>query len=200
MVEVQKSTEEKILAAAKSVFLRKGFDGSRMQEIADEAGINKALLHYYFRSKDNLFDAVFMDAFQTLFKKVFTTLESSATLEEKVRYLFNEYISFMQANPFIPAFILNSIQYNPERVTGLLKSAFSPKEVFKKVRSSLDEAGFKNEDHLQFVVNLISLSVFPIVAKPIITTVLDLSEKEFGEFIERRKVLLPELVLKNLES
>jgi len=201
MVTNQFSTEEKILEAAKTVFHKKGFDGTRMQEIADEAGINKALLHYYYRSKENLFDAVFKDAFNELFKKIFTVVDSDISFEEKIRYIFSDYIGFMQKNPYIPSFIINEIHLNPARITDLLKDLPTPPaEIFRKVKKSLEDEGIKSIDHRQFVINIIALSVFPIIAGPLIKTVLNLTEKEYDEFIETRKIELPDFIFKAIRS
>ena len=87
------TTEEKILTAAKQVFLTRGMDGARMQDIADEAGINKALLHYYFRSKDQLFEKIFLEVAHAFLPRVLGILESESTLFEKIERFCNEYIS-----------------------------------------------------------------------------------------------------------
>ena len=201
MVTVQSSTEEKILEAAKEVFHKKGFDGTRMQEIADEAGINKALLHYYFRSKENLFDAVFKDAFHELFKKIFSVVGSTIPFEEKIRYIFSDYIGFMQKNPYIPSFILNEINHNPERITDLLKGLPTPpSEILIRVKKSLEDEGYKGIDHRQFVINIISLSIFPIIAKPLLKSILNLTDDEYSEFIETRKKELPDFIFKAIRS
>jgi TetR/AcrR family transcriptional regulator len=201
MVTIQPSTEEKILEAAKTVFHRKGFDGTRMQEIADEAGINKALLHYYYRSKENLFDAVFKDAFNELFKKIFTIVGSDISFEEKIRYLFRDYIGFMQKNPYIPSFILNEIHHNPARIADLLKGLPTPpSEILNKMKKSLEDEGFKGIDHRQFIINIISLSIFPIIAKPLLKSILNLTEEEYTEFIETRKSELPDFIFKAIRS
>jgi TetR/AcrR family transcriptional regulator len=201
MADDRITTEKKILDAAKKVFQRKGFDGSRMQEIADEAGINKALLHYYFRSKENLFETVFREAFNDLFRKIFSSIGSSLPLDEKVRYICNDYISFMQKNPYIPSFILNGIQRNPEKIAALLQSSPTPPtEILKKVKQSLEDAGLNEIDHRQFIINIISLSIFPIIAKPLLKNILNLSEEEFDAFIETRKKELPEFILRSIHA
>lgn len=201
MVTTLPSTEEKILEAARKVFHLKGFDGARMQEIADEAGINKALLHYYYRSKENLFDAVFKEAFNELFKKIFTVVGSSIPFEEKIRNVFSDYIGFMQEKPYIPYFILNEIHHNPSRITDLLKELpTSPAEIFNSVKKSLEAEGLNFIDHRQFIINIISLSVFPVIAGPLIKSILNLTDKEFNEFIETRKNELPDFMFKAIRS
>jgi len=201
MVTTRSSTEEKILEAAKTVFHRKGFDGTRMQEIADEAGINKSLLHYYYRSKENLFDAVFKDAFNELFKKIFTIVGSDISFEEKIRYILNDYIGFMQKNPYIPSFILNEINHNPARIADLMKNLPTPPaEILTRVKKSLEDEGIKGIDHRQFIINIVSLSIFPIIAKPLLKSILNLTEEEYNEFIEIRKKELPDFIFKAIHS
>ena len=201
MVTTHSSTEEKILDAAKLVFHKKGFDGTRMQEIADEAGINKALLHYYYRSKENLFDAVFKDAFNELFQKIFTIVGSDISFEEKIRYLFSDYIGFMQRNPYIPSFILNEINHNPARIADLMKNLPTPPaKILTRVKKSLEDEGLKGMDYRQFIINIISLSIFPIIARPLLKSILNLTEEEYNEFIETRKKELPDFIFKAIHS
>jgi len=201
MVTSLAATEIRILEAAKRVFHRKGFDGTRMQEIADEAGINKALLHYYFRSKENLFDAVFKEAFNELINMIFTIVGSEISFDEKIRYIFNDYIGFMQKNPYIPSFILNEIHHNPARLTELINSLPNPPSgIFDQVKNSLAEEGMTDIDHRQFVINIIALSVFPFIAKPLIKNIFNFSEEDFTGFIENRKKELPDFIFKAIHS
>ena len=116
MVEDQKNseTEKQILDAAKQVFITKGLSGARMQEIADKAGINKAMLHYYFRNKDTLFKAVFVNTFgqaMHMINEIFTT---EMQLFDKIRLFTDSYISFLIKNPHLPVFIISEIQRNPD--------------------------------------------------------------------------------------
>ena len=122
MTENDKQTEEKIFEAATDVFIEKGMDGARMQDIANHAGINKALLHYYFRTKDQLFNAVFEMIAKKIFKKFAPVLDGNLTLEEKIRFFFKEHISFLQANPRLPGFLLNEVNRNPARIKKLLNN------------------------------------------------------------------------------
>src|SRR3954454_20198668 len=112
-MQKDQSTEERILAAAQKVFLAKGMDGARMQDIADEAGINKALLHYYFRSKDKLFEQIFLDVASALLPRIFAILESDRGLFEKIENFCDEYISQLIETPYVPIFILNEINRQP---------------------------------------------------------------------------------------
>src|SRR5665647_861310 len=114
MTETEKQTEEKIFEAATEVFIEKGMDGARMQDIASYAGINKALLHYYYRTKDQLFNAVFEMILKQILKKFAPVFDDTLTLEEKIRFFFKEHIAFLQANPRLPGFLLNEVNRNPD--------------------------------------------------------------------------------------
>ena len=110
-----KGAEERILAAAKKVFTTKGMAGARMQDIADEAGINKALVHYYFRDKDKLFEVVFLEEAQKFFPKINAIFNSEAPLFEKIQNFVTEYIDEMQENPYLPWFVMNELHRDPDQ-------------------------------------------------------------------------------------
>ena len=110
------NTEDLILLAAKRVFLRDGFAGARMQDISDEAGINKALLHYYYRSKEKLFQAVFVSIMQQVMLDLNDIFISDLHLFDKIKLYFHKHISFMQQNPYVPGFIISELNRNPQLV------------------------------------------------------------------------------------
>lgn len=110
MVEEQKTTEGLIFDAALQVFQRKGLAGARMQEIADEAGINKSMLHYYFRSKELLFKEVFLLSFKQFIASVVPVLNQEIPWEEKIPLLVEHYILSIQKNPDLPIFIINELR------------------------------------------------------------------------------------------
>lgn len=112
------STEEKILEAAKTVFLAKGMDGARMQEIADEAGINKALLHYYFRSKERLFEAIFSHIVKFAFPEITRIIASEEPVVVKIERVIDAYLGLLLKHPFIPGFIMKELSRDP---SGLFK-------------------------------------------------------------------------------
>jgi AcrR family transcriptional regulator len=122
MNEIEKPTEEKIFEAATEVFTDKGMDGARMQDIANQAGINKALLHYYYRTKDQLFNAVFDKIAGKMFAKFAPVLDENLSLEEKIRFFMRQHIEFLEQNPRLPIFLLNEMNRNPERIRKLLRN------------------------------------------------------------------------------
>ena len=129
---MDKTTEEKIYEVARRIFILKGMDGARMQEIADEAGMNKALLHYYFKSKENLFKAVFKDTFSKFFVKVKDTLSSDFSPKEKLIVFIDNYIDLIMANPYVPQFIINEINRDPLVLKTLMfESGVEPQQVLE---------------------------------------------------------------------
>jgi len=167
------TTEEKILEAAKNVFVTKGMEGARMQEIADEAGINKALLHYYFRSKERLFEAIFSEIIKFVFPKLTQILISDATIITKIEQVVDAYIELLIKHPFIPAFIIKELNRDP---SGLFKMVFkfglNPQIVFDQIQASMDRGEIIQMSPQHLVANIVSMCVFPFAARPIISFVL----------------------------
>jgi len=192
MVKDPLYSEKRILEAAKKIFHEKGFEGSRMQEIADKAGINKALIHYYFRSKENLFNSVFREALQEISARLFTIAGKDVSFEEKIRLIFHDYIGFFQENSYIPGFILAEMRQNPERLAEVFKAAnISPSALYEKMKDSIRDELVEEIDYKNLIINILSLCVFPFAAKPLLQIIFNFSEEGYGEFIEKRKEELP---------
>ena len=193
------STEEKILIAAREVFMQKGFDGARMQEIADVAGINKALLHYYFRSKDKLFKAVFEYAIQKLFPSMMQIFSSQGSLSEKIRRFFDIHAGFLIENPLVPRFIVHEMSAHPERLQVFFAyfKNLDPYQKFDKlIRESISLGEIREIEPIQLLLNLVSLSVFPVLAGPMLSGALDLNEEEYRAILEKRKVHAADFVIR----
>jgi TetR/AcrR family transcriptional regulator len=204
----ERDTEDRILDAAHTVFLRRGTAGARMQEVADEAGVNKALLHYYFRSKDQLAQAVFQRALGQLLPQAMDILRSEVEIETKVRDIVELEVEILRRNAFLPGYLLGELTHHPERVREIFESLVGMKlgqlgeEVRGTLRAQLRE-GFREgrmreigpED---FMMNLISMAIFPFAAQPLLRLVLDVDEEAFDALMERRKERLPEFFLNAL--
>ena len=143
MTERDQDTEERILAAAHAVFLRSGTAGARMQEIADEAGVNKALLHYYFRSKERLGQAVFERTAVTMFSFLFELIASPASLVEKVRTVVAAQIEFLREHPYLPGYIVSELHHHPERITRIVGTVGTPP--LDRLEAQLEEAARRGE-------------------------------------------------------
>lgn len=191
------NTEKRILEAARNIFHIKGFTGARMQEIADEAKINKAMLNYYYRSKDKLFEAVFKEASSKFFPKVFQLVSSDLPLFEKIEYFVENYLKFLQENMCIPGFILNELAQNPQRIkTFFLENEIRPPAQFaEQIGEAIEKKEIIPIDPGFLILNILSLCIFPIVAKPIIETVFNLDEEKYSQMIESRKKQISQFVI-----
>jgi TetR/AcrR family transcriptional regulator len=199
MSENEKLTEEKIFEAATVVFEEQGLSGARMQNIADRAGINKSLLHYYFRTKDHLFEAVFTKLAKKVFSKFTPIFETDLSLEEKIRFFFREHISFMQKNPKLPGFILNEINHNPQRIQKLIKNIEFKNlwlTILELHKDELYKYNLTEETLPQVMTTIVSLSVFPFAAKGILEVVFENFGVDFDEYIEFRKKFAADFVIK----
>jgi AcrR family transcriptional regulator len=199
MSENEKLTEEIIFEAATVVFEEEGLSGARMQNIADRAGINKALLHYYFRTKDHLFEAVFTKLAQKMFMKFTPIFEKNLSLEDKIRFFFREHITFMQQNPKLPGFIINEINHNPQRIKKLLRNVDFRKlwtTIIEQHSEELYKYNITEETLPQIMTTIVSLSVFPFAAKGIIEVAFDNFGIDFDKYTEERKTFAAEFVIK----
>ncbi len=199
MSESEKMTEEKIFEAATIVFEEKGLTGARMQNIADRAGINKALLHYYFRTKDHLFEAVFTKLANKMFAKFTPIFDKDLSIEDKIRFFFREHINFMKQNPRLPGFIINEINHNPQRIKKLIKNIEFKKNwltIFEQHKEELKNYNITEETLPQIITSIVSLSVFPFAAKGILEVVLENLGVNFNDYIEKRKEFAAEFVIK----
>lgn len=203
MNEKAKLTEEKIFDAAAAVFEKKGLDGARMQEIADQAGINKALLHYYFRSKEKLFDAVFGKLAGYMFDKLFSCFDNDLPLQEKLTLFYQQHMSFLQAHPRLPAFILNEINKHPEHIVSIFNMerirSFRHK-MFQQMDVEMNAGRLQKIDKMQLLINIIGLSVFPFAARGLIEILLAEDPFDFNELIEQRKKELPQFVINAVKA
>ena len=190
-------TEEKIIISAEKLFYQKGKAGASMQDIADDAGINRPLLNYYFRSKDKLFEAVFRKALGSFVPSLAVMLHSDISFEEYVPKMIHVIIDNMIANPQIPVFVLQELSSNPERMPQIVKEMGIDQKVFEekmyeKMDTKPDGSKKLKSDFRQMVINLISLCIFPFAARPVITGILFNGDDEaFIKAMNERKEVLP---------
>ena len=191
------NTESKILEAAKEVFVSKGYDGARMQEIADQAKINKALLHYYFRNKEKLFAFVFEDTLKQIGPIILDFVRDNIPLEVKIWRFVDNYIEIMKKNPKLPLFILNEIRVNPQRVLNFLNInlLLDVNVLQKQLNQETEKEGLLPVDVQHFMVNVISMTIFPFIGKPIIQQTLQVDDDEWEKFVEERKKIIPQTIM-----
>lgn len=191
-------TEEKIIASAEKLFYQKGKAGTSMQDIADDAGINRTLLNYYFRSKDLLFEAVFRKALGSFVPTLATMLHSDISFKDYIPKMIHTVIDTLIENPQIPIFVLQELSSNPERMPQIIREmGIDPMVAFEKMEAGSEGREEHKADFRQMVINLLSLCIFPFAARPVITGILFNGDNEaFIEAMKERKEVLPEMFQK----
>jgi len=195
--------EQRILAAARKVFTTKGMAGARMQDIADAADINKALLHYYFKDKDKLFETIFLDEAQRFFPKINMIFSSDAPLFEKIENFVHEYIDEMSENPYLPWFVINEIHRDPDQFMFKIwgkENLPKPAKFLDQIEKEIKQGTIKRVSPVHLLMNLLSLTIFPFIAKPMIIRNLHLSDLQFRKIMEERKREIPRIIIDSIRK
>lgn len=207
MTEKEQPTEEVIFDAAQKVFIEKGFNGARMEEIAKEAKINKSLLHYYYRTKEKLFVAIFSKVLKGFVPKMISFIESDAPLVTKIEFFVEMYIDLIMKNPYIPSFIIGEINRNPEGLGDMMAQVTGIKEnrTFEKfskvIELEIEKGTIKPIKPEQLLVNILGLCIFPFVARPILQNLIfENDKKKFKEFIESRKKEVASFIINSIKA
>ncbi len=198
MSENEISTEDKILLAASKVFTEKGFAGARTRDIADEAGINLALLNYYFRSKEKLFDQVMKVKIVLLFGKIIPIISNEkTTIEEKIDLASEKYFEILSKNPNLPLFVISEIQKKNSNIKSIL-----PVEKILMNSVIIQQIKEKNPglNPFHFLLNFLGMTVFPFLARPVFQNFHIMNDDEFQKFVEERKTLVPQWIKLILNS
>jgi AcrR family transcriptional regulator len=198
------ATENAIFEAARRVFTRKGYAAARMDEIAKEAGINRALLHYYFRSKERMFEKIFIERISQFFGGLVAILNSEAPLTEKIRRIIDHDISTFQEHPELPLFIMQELSLNPERLPKFMQGAgVNPKVVIDafgaQVKKASRNGDMRATDGTQLLINIMSMCVYPFIARPLLRPALGLDEEGFRKMMEKRKTEVAAFVMQSIK-
>jgi len=184
----EQNTEGRIVDAAKKVFIAKGMDGARMQEIANEAGINKALLHYYFRTKNKLFEKVFSIVFGDVLHVIEQAVTNETDFNQFLENFIRQYIKLLKSKPFIPQFVIHELNRKPDRIVAQIQNKNVIKEqLFTIIERAVERKEIRPAHPVHLVTNILALCIFPFVAKPIIKGLaLDDDEKKYKKYINER--------------
>ena len=194
----EEGAEQRILAAARKVFTTRGMAGARMQDIADEAGMNKALLHYYFRDKQKLFETVFLEQARKFFPRIGMIISSELPLFEKIETFVHEYIDEIQASPYLPWFVLNEMNRDPDAFVQQIMGAENlpqPARFLEQVEKGVRSGQLKKISPHNLLLNMLSMTIFPFIAKPMLLQTLRLSPARFGHLMEERKKEIPRFII-----
>lgn len=199
-MQKDRTTEERILDAAKKVFVSKGMAGARMQDIADEAGINKALLHYYFRSKDKLFEVTFLETISRLVPRINEIMNSEISWKEKIEAFAGEYIEKIMANPYLPLFVMNEMHKQPQEFLKKMWGGDRPQleKFVLQIKQAIEAKEIRPIHPAQLIMNIMALCVFPFIGKPLLQMAAGINDKEFFSLMEARKKLVPQFIIQAL--
>jgi AcrR family transcriptional regulator len=192
--EVDSTTEEKIKEAARVVFTRKGYAAARTRDIAEEAGINLALLNYYFRSKEKLFDIIMMENIQRFIVGAKEILaDEDTSLKDKTEKIASRYIDMLILNPDLPLFILSELRANPDQLVDKMgvKTLIAKSNYFQQLK---DAAKMQKVNPMHYFMNTMALIVFPFVASPMIMNIGNLKQTDFIALMQERKKLIAKWV------
>jgi len=203
---IDRNTEEIILDAARRVFTEKGMDGARMQEIADLAGINKALLHYYFRTKEKLFNTIFNQSFGEFFSRMSVLMASNTDLLTKVSSFIDTYMDVMLKNPFLPKFVITEINRNPQVVVDKFNAIGAElikknlKLLEKQIKDEARLGTIKYIDPKQLISSIIALCLFPFLAEPLLRMLLFEGDTvKYDKYLKERKKVVEQIILDALK-
>lgn len=184
--------KERIIQAAAAEFLQKGSGGARMQVIADKAGINKALLHYHFQTKQRLYETVLRQQFSKLIDSLFEQLEKETDFDTWLQSLIRKYLREIMTAPGLSRFVLWELNSGAKVLPQLFKKCLAdkghdPSFILTTINKRLQDEGLGNIDPVHFLLNLLALCIYPVIAKPILEQILGSGYFKAGDFIASRE-------------
>jgi len=189
----EESAEQKIIEAARKLFTEKGFDSVKTRDIANEAGINLALLNYYFRSKEKLFEIIMAENMQKFFMSIVGIINNEETsIKEKVQQLVDRYIDMLLHNPELPIFVLSHMKTTPGRAE--FQGRFKESYFMKQIQKAIKKGKLPSMSPVNFMVNVVGLTIFPFIGRPMLKNIHSMDDKQFVALMEERRKLIPEWI------
>ncbi len=198
-----KGTEQTILEAAGKVFTRVGFAAARMEDIAREAGINRSLLHYYFRSKQRMFDLIFEENLKMFYSNFLRIMASHDALETKIRRLVETEIDMLLQHQDLPLFILNEISQRPEQIKERIQNTPAGefiKEFISQINREIKKGHIRKTEPFQLIINIMSLCIFPFIGRPMMKAIAGIDQKQFESLMKQRKAYIADMILESLKK
>lgn len=201
------NTENQILDAAEKLFIERGFASTSTTDIAREAGCNQALVHYYYRTKEKLFQKVFLSKFEEVFNKLRQPLESDDDFFAKLQCVVDTYFDMVIDNRKAPFFILNELILNGDRrktIKGMFFANTTREEIYSRYCQQVEEAIAKGLirpiEPMDLYLNIVSLVIFSFMAEPLFTDFLDYDEEQSKAFIGRRRKEVYETLVRSIKA
>ena len=190
----EESTEQKIITAARKLFTQKGFDAVKTRDIAEEAGINLALLNYYFRSKEKLFEIIMGESLETFFLGFSTIVnDEKTTYTKKIEQIVSNYIDMLLKSPDTPLFVMNQVRANPKRIEA--KKIFMNSYFMKQLQAGIKTGEIAPMNVVNLMLNIVSLSIFPFIGRPIFQAGEgSITDEQFIELMMERKKMIPKWI------
>ena len=186
-------TEQKIKEAARKVFVKKGYDAARTRDIAEEAGVNLALINYYYRSKEFLFDKIILESIDAFRNSLYAMMNDPATsIYEKIRLVVENYYSMFEQNPELPMFIFHELENKNEKIINEINPrGIIHDSVFEK---QLIEHGKTQEEAEQVFLNIVSIIILPFLGKSFIKILCGVNDTGYKEILNKRKEEIPQWI------
>ncbi|MDR1860207.1 MAG: TetR/AcrR family transcriptional regulator [Bacteroidales bacterium] len=191
---IDASTEEKIKNAARTVFQKKGYAAARTRDIAEEAGINLALLNYYFRSKEKLFELIIIETFTGFYQSMVSVINDDSTdFKQKLELFVTKYINLLLKDENIPFFILGEIRNHPEQLFDKisLRDTFINSVYYRQFNEEVAKGAISESCPVQFMMNVMGLVIFPFLARPLLKTIGGMKDSQYNQLMQERKRLIP---------
>ncbi len=186
--------EEKIKEAARKLFTQKGYSAVKTRDIAAEAGINLALLNYYFRSKEKLFEIIMFENLERFAKGIAIIMgDEQKTIDEKIEVIVNYYIDMLTQNPDLPLFVLNEMRRDSSRIPETIDNKVGPMRThfMKQITDSMKAGDITPINPMHIMANMIGLIIFPFAARPMLEKLGRMNDNDFQCLMQERKKLIP---------
>lgn len=192
--EISRETEEKLMQAAQNAFIKYGLEGARMQDIADEAGMSKSMLHYYFSRKEKLFETILRQAVTDIFSRLRQILDSEDSVLAKIRRLSGEFIDFLHDHPYLPLFVLHESHKDPaafrKDFIAAGDVAFST-HFIGQIEEEIKMGKIRPVNPYVLLAQILSMCVFPILSQPVLQGVMNVTEDEYKMILKQTQREMP---------
>ena len=203
---MEQNIETKIIEAARTIFYEKGYSGATMRNIATKADVNLALLHYYYRTKDKIFEIVLSDAFSLLFKKLNKALYANVDIFEKIKLIVKGYTQVALTNPKLPGFVMHELEVNQKFIQTLIlkyKQENRLNDGFEQFSKELDVAikskQIKPIDPTDLFVDILSLSLFPFIAKNCLSGIMFPEKQNYNHLLKNRAEYVTNFLIESIK-
>lgn len=198
------SMEQTILESATELFLKKGFKATSTTEIAKEAGCNQALVHYYYRTKDRLFEAIFQQKIKFFVSALLDIGKEDLPFLQKLEKKVISHFEAIEADPRLPLFFLTELNVNPDRIETIKHAVGNlPQQAVDQLEAELNseiEKGVIRPISVgDLLMTIVSLNIMAFMGAPMFKVMTGISDKEYQKFLKQRKMENVRLVLKSLE-